>query len=78
VPATNIQWTLSITGGFLLSGKSQTGSIASLAISTSESLLDSPVLGFGPVTITAKVTADGIPEITKTAQGFVLLFYIIA
>lgn len=77
MPATKIQWSLNITGGFILSGKTISGSIATLDVNTSESLLDSPILGFGKVTITVKVTADGIPEMEKTAQGFVLLFYVI-
>jgi len=77
VPATNIQWSLSVSGRFVLAGHTQTGSIQTLEINSEGSLLDSPILGFGPVTITANVNADGIPEMTKTAQGFLLFFYLI-
>ena len=76
VPATNIQWTITITGGVILSGQTQTGNITTLDVNTTGSLLDSPILGFGQVTITVTVNADGIPEMLKTANGFVFFFYI--
>ncbi len=76
VPATNIQWTITITNGIMFAGQLQTGSIATLDVDASEPLVDSPLLGFGQVGITVKVTADGIPDMTKTVKGFLLLFYV--
>jgi hypothetical protein len=74
-PATNVQWTITITNGIMFAGQLQTGNIPTLAIGASQSLVDSPILGFGPVVITVRVTADGIPEMIKTVNGFILLVY---
>jgi hypothetical protein len=60
----------------ILSGQTQTGNITTLDVNTTGSLLDSPILGFGQVAITVTVNADGIPEMSKTANGFVFFFYI--
>jgi hypothetical protein len=75
--ATNVLWNITLTGGILLSGRTQTGNITSLDVNTTGSVSDSPILGFGQVTITMTVSAEGIPETTKTTTGFVLFFYIL-
>ena len=74
--ATNVQWSITITGGLMFSGQTQTGSYTTLGVDMKGSLSDSPVLGFGKVTITVTASADGVPEITKSTNGFVFLFYV--
>jgi predicted Fe-Mo cluster-binding NifX family protein len=39
-------------------------------------VVDTPVRGFGRVTITVKAKADGIPEKTTITEGFVLFFFV--
>jgi hypothetical protein len=73
--ATNVHWNITIAGGLLLSGQAQTGNISSLDSNTLDSVSDSPIIGFGQVTITVTIKADELPEITKTTTGFILLFY---
>jgi hypothetical protein len=75
--ATNVQWNITITGGILISGQTQTGNITTLGINSMEPVSDSPIIGFGRVTVTITVSADGVPEMTKTTTGFVLLIYVI-
>ncbi|MBN1280477.1 MAG: PKD domain-containing protein [Candidatus Thermoplasmatota archaeon] len=76
--ATNVHWSITLSGGgFLLAGQSSAGTIPTLQQGDQSRLQDSPLLGFGEVTITVKVQADGVPEVTKTAQGFVLFIFVI-
>jgi PKD repeat protein len=69
--ATTVPWSIDLTGGFLLKGKTLTGSIPKLSINEVKTLT-SKVLGFGKVTITATVG-----DKTKTATGFVFLFFVL-
>jgi PKD repeat protein len=69
--ATMVPWSIDLTGGFLLKGKTLSGTITSLPINQ-EKTLTSKVLGFGKVTITATVG-----DKTKTATGFVFLIFVL-
>jgi hypothetical protein len=53
------------------------GTITSLGVSNTASIEDAPVLGFGEVIITVKVSADGVPEVIKTVNGFVFFIFVI-
>jgi hypothetical protein len=53
------------------------GTVASLDMSDVASIEDAPVLGFGNVVITVKVSADGVPEMIKSANGFVFFIFVI-
>ena len=64
--ASDVQWSIDITGGIVLKGHAE-GTIASLPAGSSTTVSSGLVLGIGPVTIT--VTADGA---SKTASGFML------
>jgi hypothetical protein len=75
--ATNVNWNISISGGLLFSGQTQTGTLTTLNVDASEIIQDTPIIGFGTVTITVKVSADGVPEITKTADGFVFFIFVV-
>ena len=69
--ATMVPWSITLTGGFLLKGKTLSGTITALGINQ-EKTLTSKVLGFGKVTITATVG-----DKTKTATGFVFLIFVL-
>lgn len=71
IDATGVDWTIALSGGFLLKGKTLSGTIDSLAAGT-DTTITSGVLGFGKTTIT--VTAG---DATKTASGFVFLFFVL-
>jgi hypothetical protein len=73
--AANIQWTINLTGGILLSGRTRAGSLVNLDVDAKESFTDFPVIGFGSVTITVTVRAEGVPDLTDNASGFVFLCY---
>jgi len=74
--ATKITWNITLDGGLILLGHKMTGTLATLDVNSTKIIKNSPILGFGIVTITVKVKADGVPEKTKTAYGFVFLIYI--
>lgn len=75
--ATNIVWKITLDGNFILSGQTTSGTITTLDVSGTGTIEASPVLGFGPVTITVSVNADGVSEVVKTVNGFVFFIYII-
>jgi hypothetical protein len=77
VTATNVQWNIHIDGDLILAGGFLSGTIPSLSSSGTAFVKDIPVLGFGQAAITVTVSAEGIPEVTKTVDGLILFIYII-
>ncbi len=77
IAATNINWEMIVDGTFILSGESSSGTIATINVGSSATIEDSPIFGFGNIIITVAVSADGLPEITKTVNGFLFFVYII-
>jgi subtilisin family serine protease len=75
--ATSIQWKFTLTGGFILLGKTKNGTIPSLAIGASTTVKDAPILGFGKTTIQLEVTCAEGASATQTATGFVFLFFVL-
>ncbi len=72
IDISNIEWSISISGGFLGKiGKIKTGSITLLLSKESEIISSSPIFGFGPITI--RITAN---EVDKTVNGFIFSFFI--
>jgi|GEM_PF-880455 len=69
--ASMVPWSIDLTGGFLLKGKTLSGTIPALNINQ-EKTLSSKVFGIGKVTITATVG-----DKTKTATGFVFLIFVL-
>jgi PKD repeat protein len=69
--ASMVPWSINLTGGFLLKGKTASGTIPSLAVGQKKNET-SKVLGIGKVTITVKA---GDKE--KTATGFVFLIFVL-
>jgi outer membrane protein assembly factor BamB len=76
-PATNVQWEITLGGGAIVfTGKNASGVFSSIDSGTSELAIDKPIIGFGLINITIKAHADGISEITKTADGFIFLIFL--
>jgi outer membrane protein assembly factor BamB len=75
--ATNVEWRLLLAGGLILLGKSMNGTIASLAAGASETIKDSPVIGFGKTTILVEAScAEGVSA-TQSKTGIILLFFVL-
>jgi hypothetical protein len=68
---TNMNWSIDLSGGIILLGKSNTGTIANLAAGQQIKVSDF-VFGFGKPVITVTVG-----DSTATATGTVLLFFVI-
>jgi hypothetical protein len=67
--ASMVPWSISLTGGIILKGRTNSGSILQLGIGENHTITSS-ILGFGRVTIT--VTAG---DAEKQATGFIFLFF---
>jgi hypothetical protein len=76
-PATNVSWTITVTGGLLgLINKTAGDTITSLAAGeVSNPLKTGLFFGFGPITITATVTCDQGVSVEKTASGTQLIIF---
>jgi hypothetical protein len=75
--ATNVKWTFTLTGGFILLGKTKSSTLLPLDPGASKTIKDTPILGFGKTTIKVEVTcAEGISA-TQTKTGFIILFFVI-
>jgi PKD repeat protein len=74
---TDVNWSISLNGGLILLGKQKSNSIQSIAPGDSVLITDKPIIGIGKINIAITVEAPDIQPVTKTADGFVFLFYII-
>jgi hypothetical protein len=68
---TDIDWTIEISGALLFAGQSKSGNIASIGPDSDEMIGSMPI-GIGPIDVT--VTAG---DVTETASGFLLLFFVL-
>jgi hypothetical protein len=75
--ATNVIWTITVDGNFIISGQTLSGTMSTLDVNSTATIENSPILGFGNAIITVKAKADGIPEVIKTVDGFIFFIYII-
>jgi hypothetical protein len=75
--ATNVVWKITVDGDFILSGQTMSGTMGYLGVSSTARIENAPVLGFGNVIITVTVSADGVPEVIKTVNGFVFFIFVI-
>jgi len=69
--ATNVQWSIKLTGGLIIFGKEYTGTIPIIAAGTTADISSKLVLGFGKTVMT--VTAD---TATKSQNATVLFVFI--
>jgi hypothetical protein len=76
--ATDVAWDIELTGGFLLKGKSTTGTTASILAGAETSVVSGKILGFGKVNIAVTAScAENATIVSGTAKGFVFLFLIL-
>jgi subtilisin family serine protease len=75
--ATNLQWTFTLTGGFLFLGKTKSGTIPSLNIGAPITVKDAPIFGFGRTTIKVEVTCAEEETVTKSGTGTAFLFFVL-
>jgi len=69
--ATNVEWSIKLTGGLIILGKESTGTIPTIAAGASADISSKLILGFGKTVLT--VTAD---TATKSQNATVLLVFI--
>ncbi|HDM67041.1 MAG TPA: exo-alpha-sialidase [Thermoplasmatales archaeon] len=69
--ATNVDWSIKITGGLILLGSSKSGTISSIPVGGSVTVKSGLVLGFGPATVTVEADGARVEESCK-----VLLFFV--
>jgi hypothetical protein len=69
--ATNVQWSIKLTGGLIILGKESTGTIPTIAAGATAEISSKLILGFGKTVMT--VTAD---TATKSQNATVLLVFI--
>jgi hypothetical protein len=73
--ADDINWKITLDGGFILLGKETTGTVPTIPMGEEEVVRSSLIFGFGQTRVT--VTADILEDSGTRNQGaFVLLFYI--
>jgi hypothetical protein len=71
VEATNVQWSIKLTGGFIILGKESTGTIPTIAAGATADISSKFIIGLGKTVMT--VTAD---TATKDQPATVLLVFI--
>jgi hypothetical protein len=75
--ATNIKWSITLDGGLIILGKETIGSFTSIEAGKEEPVKSDLILGIGKTTIIVHAICDEGSEGTKTANGFVFLFFVI-
>ena len=76
--AFNVQWSITVEGGFVLIGKESSGTILKPLLPDEEvTITTGIILGFGKIMITVAAWADNAPLVSKSTSGFLLLFFII-
>jgi outer membrane protein assembly factor BamB len=75
VDATNITWSIALTGGYLLVGNETIGTIASLPAGENTTIKSSLIFGLGRSTITVSARCDEGSSVEKVGSGFVILFF---
>ncbi len=75
--ATNVNWSITLDGGFILLGRETTGTIDSIPIDGEASVSSDFILGFGSITIMVNATISIGFSDTREQKGFVFLSFII-
>jgi len=76
INVTSLNWSITVSG-FVLLGKTKSGTIPSIPIGGSEVVSDRPIFGLGNIIITVKVDVPGSGSVTKTVRGFLFLFVVL-
>ncbi len=75
--ATNVVASIVLEGGIILIGREISENIGTIEVGGTGAIFNIPVLGFGPVGITVTASADGVEEVSKSAEGFVFIIFFI-
>jgi subtilisin family serine protease len=75
MPATTIHWSITLTGGLILLGKTKSGTLAPLQPGATMTIKDTPILGIGKTTIQVDVTCNEAISTTQTATATIILFF---
>ena len=75
--ATDVNWSITLEGGFIILGKNTTGSQASIPAEDETAIESSFIFGIGKPTITVYAECAEGKSAQKTATAFVLLFFIL-
>jgi len=73
VNATGVNWSISLVGGFILSGAETSGRMASIPAEGEETVSSGFILGFGKTVITVRTETVGSSDIAEQ-EAFVFLF----
>ena len=76
VAANDIDWSITVTGGFILLGRETNGSIAALNPGDEQTITSKPIFGFGKTIIKIIATAPGNTA-SKEQNATILLFFIL-
>ena len=76
INVTSLNWSITVSG-FVLLGKTKSGTIPSIPIGGSEVVSDRPIFGLGNIIITVKVDVPGSGSVIKTVRGFLFLFVVL-
>lgn len=76
IPADDIEWNISVDGGFILVGRETTGSIQSLNPNDEQTITSKPIIGIGKTVIKITATAPG-DSASKQQNATILLFFIL-
>ncbi len=74
--AEDVEWEISLDGGFVLLGRETTGEISSIPSGEEKTITSGIILGFGQSKITVKAEINKGPEDEQDKTAFVLPFFI--
>jgi len=74
---TDMNWSISLSGGLVMLGRNTTGTTSSLPIGESTAIASRALFGFGKVSITVQVELPEGQIVTKTVDGTLLLFFLL-
>jgi len=72
----NVEWSIILEGGLLLSGREASGTIPLLKQSCKKFIINKPVIGFGRIKVLVALKSDFTETIIKTADGFVFFPFV--
>jgi hypothetical protein len=75
--ATNVNWTISLTGGHIFLGKITTGLIPSIPANSSVTIKTGFIFGFGKINIVASETCTEASNYIENGTATVLLFFVL-
>lgn len=74
-PATDVEWDISLNGGFILFGKQTTGTIPNLPVGDEIAINSDLIVGFGPTIITTTATISEGTAI-REQTGSIFIFFV--